>query len=31
MLNVIETYDKIGKVENISISTVKFLPNSELA
>jgi hypothetical protein len=31
MLNVIETYKKIGVIENITTSIVKFIPNIDLA
>ena len=30
MLNVLDTYNKIGSVQNITMSTVKFIPNIEL-
>ena len=31
MLNVIQTYNKIGLVQKITMSTAKFIPNMELA
>ena len=31
MLNVLDIYKKIGSVQNITMSTVKFIPNMELA
>jgi hypothetical protein len=31
MLNVLETFNKIGKVQNVTMSTVKFIPKEYLA
>ena len=31
MINVFDTYDKIGSIQNITMSTVKFIPNKDLA